>query len=315
MRPIKHILVVVDPTAEVQHCVEKGALLARSFGAVLELLVCDYQSGQLLSRRLPADVVKAAMNDRGAQLNKQLQKLAEPLRKAGLQVLTGISFQEHLHSGVLSRVRTSGADLVVKDTHYHGPIRRALFTITDWDLIRECPVPLLLVKPVPWHTQIRIAAAVDPGHADDKPSILDRELLDMTESLATTMPGEALVVHAFETLPLVAESAAVANGIGGMPCIDIELLDALRQYHSNEFKSLLAGRGAFEGKGTLIEGSAVTELPSFAARNQIDVLVAGAVSRSPLRRLLVGSTAQRLLDRLPCDILIVKVQEIAAESN
>jgi universal stress protein E len=32
----------------------------------------------------------------------------------------------------------------------------------------------------------------------------------------------------------------------------------------------------------------------------------GAVSRSALRRLLIGNTAERVLDELGCDVLIVK---------
>lgn len=306
MRPIKHILVVVDPTSQVQPCVEKGASLARAFGAVLELIVCDYQSGLLMSRKLPEEVMDAAMKHRGMQLEEQLRALAEPLRQAGLQVLTGISFQAHLHAGAISKVRTSGADLLIKDTHYHGAIRRALFTISDWNLIRECPVPLLLTKPSAWHSPLRVAAALDPGHADDKPASLDRELLEMTGRLAVAMGGEAMAVHAFDSLSLAAGMTSAANSIGRVPLIDLELIDSLRTFHDAEFKAVLDGYPAFEGRGVLIEGSPAAALPAYAARKEIDVLVTGAVSRSALRRLLVGSTAERVLDLLPCDILVVK---------
>jgi len=32
----------------------------------------------------------------------------------------------------------------------------------------------------------------------------------------------------------------------------------------------------------------------------------GAISRSGLKRLLIGNTAERVLEHLPCDLLIVK---------
>ncbi len=303
---IKHILAVVDPTAEVQHCVDKGASLARAFGAVLELYVCDYQSGLLFSGGLPDDVVQAALKERRLQLVEQLGTLAGPLRRAGLQVLTDCSFQERLHSGVIGKVKSSGADLVIKDTHFHGVLRRALFTNSDWHLIRECPVPLLLTKPAAWHPHIRVAAALDPGHVDDKPASLDRELLEMTESLAAGMGGEVLAVHAFDSLPLVAGMTSVANGVAAAPLIDVGLIDSLRQFHRAQFNAVLAGHPAFEGRAKLLEGSPVAELPGYVARKEVDVLVAGAVSRSALHRLVTGSTAERLLDRLPCDILVFK---------
>ncbi len=37
-----------------------------------------------------------------------------------------------------------------------------------------------------------------------------------------------------------------------------------------------------------------------------DLVVMGAVSRSGIQRLFIGSTAEEVLDRLPCDVLIVK---------
>jgi universal stress protein E len=37
-----------------------------------------------------------------------------------------------------------------------------------------------------------------------------------------------------------------------------------------------------------------------------DVVVIGAVARGALKRLALGSTAERVLDFVPCDLLIVK---------
>ena len=42
------------------------------------------------------------------------------------------------------------------------------------------------------------------------------------------------------------------------------------------------------------------------ARHGAQILVMGAISRSGLKGLLIGNTAERMLDRLGCDILIVK---------
>jgi universal stress protein E len=38
----------------------------------------------------------------------------------------------------------------------------------------------------------------------------------------------------------------------------------------------------------------------------------GAVSRSGLKRIFIGNTAQRLLDTLACDILVVKPHQFRA---
>jgi nucleotide-binding universal stress UspA family protein len=56
----------------------------------------------------------------------------------------------------------------------------------------------------------------------------------------------------------------------------------------------------------LTAGDVVLELPAVARRVRASTVVMGAVSRSGLRQLIIGHTAQRLMDRLPSDILVIK---------
>lgn len=53
-------------------------------------------------------------------------------------------------------------------------------------------------------------------------------------------------------------------------------------------------------------GSPVEALPQAAAAQSADLLVMGAISRSGVRRAFIGSTAEDVLESLPCDALIVK---------
>ena len=53
-------------------------------------------------------------------------------------------------------------------------------------------------------------------------------------------------------------------------------------------------------------GDARQLIPEFAERCRASLVVMGAVSRSRLRQLLIGSTAESVLDRLECDVLVVK---------
>jgi hypothetical protein len=43
----------------------------------------------------------------------------------------------------------------------------------------------------------------------------------------------------------------------------------------------------------------------------VDIMVMGAISRSHLKQKLIGSTAERLLEYLPCDVLVVKETRFA----
>jgi universal stress protein E len=53
-------------------------------------------------------------------------------------------------------------------------------------------------------------------------------------------------------------------------------------------------------------GEVSEELSEVTRRTHTALVVMGAVSRSALARLFIGNTAERVLDKLSCDVLIVK---------
>ena len=56
----------------------------------------------------------------------------------------------------------------------------------------------------------------------------------------------------------------------------------------------------------VLEGTAREALPAAARALRADLVVMGALSRSGLKRLFIGNTAEAVLDALPCDVLVVK---------
>jgi universal stress protein E len=54
------------------------------------------------------------------------------------------------------------------------------------------------------------------------------------------------------------------------------------------------------------EGAASEVIASEANRRKSHILVMGAVSRSLLARPIIGSTAERVIDHVDCDVLVIK---------
>ena len=50
----------------------------------------------------------------------------------------------------------------------------------------------------------------------------------------------------------------------------------------------------------------VDAIPEVARQTHCAMVVMGAVSRSGLKSIFIGNTAERVLDRLQCDLLVVK---------
>lgn len=308
------ILAVIDPTADAQPALERAAWLATAFGAGLELFVCDYDQ-HLASH--PLFDSKGLEKARRSVLDKHvatLEALARPLIEKGLEVAVDARWGRPLHSGILDKVSQARPALVVKDTHYHAPLKRTLLSNTDWSLIRSCPAPLLLVKPRDASTAPRILAAVDPLHEHDKPADLDHAILAFANRMAAAVGGELHVLHAYDSAPmLAAASAATPAGIGAVPVR--ELVEGLEREHREALRRLLDDVSLQSVKVHLEEGAPHQRLELAAERLEADFVVMGAVSRSALRRLFVGSTAERALDRLPCDLIVVKPPGFAAPDN
>jgi universal stress protein E len=56
----------------------------------------------------------------------------------------------------------------------------------------------------------------------------------------------------------------------------------------------------------MMAGDPAKLLPKLATDLDAGLVVMGAIARNSLQRVFVGSTTEQVLDKLPCDLLIVK---------
>jgi len=308
MNAINNILVIVDPTTGKHPAVDKAALLAQKLGARLELYICDTKASREV--RMAAQGAKRADEPFLVNLKALLEDLARPLRARGVDVTTEVECADPLHVALIDRARRTTADLVMKDTHHHSLLKRTLLNNTDWELIRACPVPLLLVKPYPWAGAPRVCAAVDPGHANDKPAVLDNRIVDHAALLAKRLGGELHLLHVYLPAAIV---AAAATGSPPM-AIPVSAEDLAREAAQARamLESLVVEYRVAPGNVHVEVGGPAAVLPRAATELRADIVAMGAISRSGLKRIFIGSTAEDVLEHLPCDALIVKPPDFAS---
>jgi universal stress protein E len=306
MKRLDRILAIVDPTAVAQPALGKATLLARRFGATLELFICDFDPALSGQPHFDTQKLRQLREEFVSERVEFLDEMADELRGTGIATETHVHWDNPVFHGIVRRVQESSPDLVVKDTHYHSVIRRTLLTNTDWNLIRACPAPLLLAKPGEWREPPRVLAALDPGHLGDKPASLDHDILDAAELLSSRLGGELHAMHAYFPAALLAAVTTIA-GVPVMTGVSAEeIVEAERQRVAEALRQIVGQHALPAERIHLEQGSAVDVLPRVVERLGADVLVMGAISRSRLQELFVGSTAERILDRLGCDVLVVK---------
>jgi universal stress protein E len=290
MIALNKLLVVIDPEQDSQLALDKALKLARSTGAALELLTCDHNS--YLEDGYYFDPPQAQqLRAEHLEKNRQmLEEMAIVIAAQGFTVTVDALWGNPPWEKIVSKVSESKPDMLILSTRHHEILARLLLSHHDWQLIRHCPCPLLLVKDQPWHHPPVFVAAVDPTHANDKPAVLDHRLLMAGRYRAEVSQGELHLFHSYYKPP-----------VAGMYPTELD-----ESYFREQADELLQAFAVPEQHLHLSATEIQTSLPRLMTDIGGDVVIMGAISRSRLNRLFIGSTAEKLLDRLSQDVLIIK---------
>jgi len=300
----KIVLAILEVERFPEDVASRAAWIAKHFGTDLELVFSDPTLGFLRdSFMISADSQQIADTIRQAQ-SENLERLAESVASSGVSITTSIISDRPASDAIVAKALDCEPLFVVKGTAYHSPAERAAFTFTDWQLIRNLDYPLWLVKPQEWKEQPTIVAAVDPMHQHDKEGVLDQAIVDAGKDLAARFDGELLLLHTYQRLVEIGDFAKFRFKSGKLPVKEIE--EKMRHDHSRHLDAFAAKNEIPADAIHQLPGRTRDILPVFARENSADLVIMGAVARTALTRRILGSTAELVLDSLPCDILIVR---------
>jgi universal stress protein E len=282
MHAIKRILVAVkNPQSKWTAAIAKATQLAGACGAHIELFF--------------------ASDTPGMDVSEALEHLARQVWGHGIGVSAAARMHHPIHESILARAESIRADLIVIDSHAGLPIAPALLQLIDWELARLSPIPVLVVRRQRLYRRPTVLAAIDPTHAYAKPLDLDARILACGTKVCEALQGTLHAVHAYVPAPFGVEpSTGVAAGTA-MRVDAIAAADARKEFN----KVLRAAKIPAERRH-LMGGYPTDTIKHVAADIGADIVVLGSMSRSGLRRLLIGNTAEKLLYRLPCDLLLIK---------
>jgi universal stress protein E len=302
MRSVRRILVAIkEPDEKNLPALEKAVQLAKAYRAELQLFHALPAPVYLSLDGREYRVATRAQQARRLELRNRLEALATPCRKHGLTVSVHVAWDAPSGEAIVRRARHIRADLIVAATHA-GPRRRMWpLRLTDWDLLRLSPDPVLLVKNAPAYRNPVILAAVDPTHAFAKPAKLDEAILSAADSVRAALRGTLHAVHAYVPMPVEAAGPALWN-----PEATQLLNDRVRAYALARLKALFKKVKVPRSRQHVIGARPIDAVLKVADAIDCDIVVMGAVSRSGLKRVFIGNTAENVLDQLRCDVLVVK---------
>jgi universal stress protein E len=308
MDPIRRILVAVkNPDTRTHPGVDKAIHVAKLLGASVELFHAIsspvFLDLEPLSGHSLADIRKEAL----ALRTKRLEKVARAARKYRVATTCHVTWDYPPQEAIVRRADEIRADLIIAECHAGKRTKPWLVHLTDWELLRLSNRPVLILKNDRKWRQPTILAAVDPDHAHDKPARLDAAIVAHAAQLGRTLRGSFELMHAnfppsFGMLmsdPAM-DTASIAN-----------YYEQQRTQSKAAFLEFAAEQRIPKARCHLLDTEPVFAIPHLARKLGADLVVMGAVSRSGLKRVFIGNTAERVLDALPCDVLVVKPSRFA----
>jgi universal stress protein E len=303
MKTLKSITVAVsDPFRTQQLAATKAAAIAMKCGARLTLLNTFI---------LPQPMPDVPLGDSKSMLEatvrvrkRSLRKIAAELgRKTGLTIRCEVHWDYPPHEAIVRHVLEKKPDLLVADSQRHNRLLRLVLANTDWELIRNCPCPLWFVRSPKLSVKPKLLVAVDPAHSRAKPARLDDYLLQTANAVAHGIDGTVEIAHAY----LQPRKIVLGPSVGPIT-VPLSPEDQLAHFAriKKSVDKIADKYSVASGSRHIKAGIPHETLVKLSATLKANVLVMGAVSRSAIDRLFIGSTAERVIDHVDCDVLVVK---------
>lgn len=299
MKQFKNILVATDTRLDDYPIIDEAAEIAQHNGAVLKIV--DVVPEFPWTVRLTLKDHEHLRDLMGREKQERLEALAAPIRDKGFtveaKVLRGKTSIE-----IIREVLRDKHDLVLRIAKGKSSRRSGFFGTTGVRLLRECPCAVWLVAPATTPRYKHVLGCVDTSTGDK----LDAELNDKVYESATLVSkyhgAQLSFVHAW--------SISGEELLHGR--MRPEEFEEMRRKSRDQVEALLDkflqvhGSGVRENNVHMLKGEAPAVIPAFADEKAVDLVVMGTVARSGAAGMIIGNTAERILNSIECSVLALK---------
>lgn len=292
MAALNHLLAATDFSAPARHAAERGALVARSTGAELDLIhvatLAPMEKLRQLIGDLPPEIEQRLLD----ASRDELQQLA-----AMLQTRHGVAADSQVVCGSLldeisQRASSLTADLLVFGSHGSSFMRHLLLGSTAERLLSRSTLPMLVVKQAAHEPYKTLLVPVDFSPSSRRALALAQAIAPRAEIIllhVAALPFEGKLRYAGIDDDIIARYQAAA------------MLEARRSL------AALQARAAPDTAGIRLEvrqGDPSQSILQFEQEFDCDLIVIGKHGESLAEDLLLGSVVRHVLEESQNDLLI-----------
>ena len=223
------------------------------------------------------------------KLEERLATVADKLTANRYKVESKIHWAYPRYEQIAQEADDYDVDLVVQHVNGASQEDRHLLPQDSWQLVRNCKRPLLLIRDKGWPSHPVLMAAIDPLHSHHKPLQLDDKIMQAAQVTKDELQGELHVVHACSAAahPFTAPEKIVAK-------------------HQEELNAFMENYDIPTSNIHLSTEKPVQALVEYKDKIHADIIVMGVVSKSRLADALIGNTAEKVVDYMKADVMVIR---------
>ena len=316
MKRFSKILCVVDPEDTMDTAIAQSMKIASDHQASITLMsvVKEAKSWRKVFRNkedYTKDLDEFVKKKRSTIERRMLS--IDPAMEADIVVSAGRAFIE-----IVKHVINNKHDLVVKCAEEMDWMDRMLGS-EDMHLLRRCPCPVLMLKREQKDGFRKVLATVDVNddlsELDDEPvqQQLNQQVLEYSAALSMPELSEMHIGSAWEAY---AEDFYRHGAFSNLPKDKVDqYVEQARRDCSLKLEALVRKMDSMLGtaavqylqpRSHLVKGKASKEIPLMAEKYGIDLIVMGTVGRVGMPGLIIGNTAESILEQTKCSVLAIK---------
>ena len=201
---------------------------------------------------------------------------------------------ERVHVAVAGAAEQQGSGLVVMAASGKGVLSSLIHRADDWHLLREVPCPVVML-PETLVAPDKVVVALDCLDEDDTHQQLAERVLDSASAFAKAF---AVPLTAITVMP---DPALIYANLVSVP-FDMDFQQRARKSAEENLQQLIARTGVAVDH-IKVEVGRIEDIVSKAAEGGI--LVIGSAANRGLKGLLLGNTAERVLQHVQTEMLVV----------
>jgi len=291
---MRELLVIADQNNNNNPAFIHALEVAKNTGAKIEFVgfvhAAGVDSSEILSQSEKRKVHHKFIDDKLAQIESFLAELD----LEGVRVNADVVWERSFERWVSARCAQKSFDMIFKTGHRS---ESTTHVPSDWQLMRHCPDPVMIVGDKPWKEGGKILAALDLASNKDEALKLNEEILRYSFILAKATNSE---VHACYSISM---PAALAE----LDFFDSEGYEKkMKESIDPIIAKLIEDGGLNKNTLHLLSGKPAKEILRISEKMDADVVVMGNKTKVSLRGRMLGNTAKNVLHDVKADVVVVK---------